>query len=250
MIDLHTHLLPGVDDGSPSVEVSQPILEQFRAEGVTRLVCTPHLNASQAALAPFDAHQALLASLQGAVGDQGPVLGLGWEIMLDQPGADLTDLGLTLCASRALLVEFSIGGIPRGALQELRRIARSGRTPILAHPERYFGCTVEHVRDFRKAGVVIQTDVSVLLGRGGPSELARDLLAAGLVDILASDNHGDRRSLAAGARWLTEQGATEAQVQLLTHRNAELVLADEDPEPVPPFATGGAFRRVRRMFGR
>ncbi len=225
-----------------------PILERFRDDGVTLLVCTPHLQASQAVAAPIAAHRAILETLRAHV--PAPALALGWEIMLDQPGVDLTHPDLTLGDSRALLVEFSIGGIPRGALSELRRIARSGRTPILAHPERYYGCTVELVREFRKLGVVIQTDVTVLLGRGAPSEIARDLLAAGLVDILASDNHGDRRSLAAGRDWLLEQGASADQVALLTSRNAELVLADEDPEPVPPLSTGGALQRIKRLFGR
>jgi nucleoside-diphosphate-sugar epimerase len=49
MIDLHTHLLPGVDDGSPSKDVSIPILERFAADGVQVVVCTPHLDASRAA---------------------------------------------------------------------------------------------------------------------------------------------------------------------------------------------------------
>lgn len=225
-----------------------PILERFRQHGVTTLVCTPHLNASQAASAPTARHREILEGLRRAAAN-GPDLLLGWEIMLDQPGADLSDMSLTLGDSRALLVEFSIGGIPRGAMSELRRIARSGRTPILAHPERYYGCTVNMVREFRKLGVVIQTDVSVVLGRGAPSDLARDLLAHGLVDILASDNHGDLRSLESGRTWLLEKRATAEQVELLTHTNAELVLADEDPHPVPPLATGGVLHRVRRMFG-
>jgi protein-tyrosine phosphatase len=180
----------------------------------------------------------------------GVSLVLGWEIMLDQPGVDLRAPGLTLGASRALLVEFSRGGIPRGATGELRRLVQAGRTPILAHPERYYGCTPALVREFRRLGVVIQTDVSVLVGRGGPSDLARDLLAAGLIDILASDNHGDRRSLAAGRDWLRAQGASEEAVSLLTRGNAELVLRNEDPQPVPPVASGGAVARVRRLFGR
>lgn len=245
---MHTHLLPGVDDGSPSFEVSVPILERFRDDGVTRLVCTPHLNASRAATAPIEAHRAILDALRGQVA--APSLALGWEILLDQPGVDLTHPDLTLGDSRVLLVEFSIGGMPRGAIGELRRIVRSGRIPILAHPERYYGCTVELVRELRKLGVVIQTDVRVLLGRGAPSDLARDLLAAGLVDILASDNHGDRRSLAAGRDWLLEQGGSADQVALLTSRNAQLVLADEDTEPVPPLSTGGALQRMKRLFGR
>lgn len=247
MIDIHTHLLPGVDDGSPSFEVSIPVIERFADEGVTTLVCTPHLNASQVASAPTERHRELLQELQRRA-PAGLELKLGWEIMLDAPNVDLTAPELALGGSRAILVEFTRGGLPRGATAELRRLARSGRTPILAHPERYFGCTLEAVREWRALGVVIQTDASVLMGRGVPAELARDMLAEGLIDILASDNHGDGRSLATVQDWLLERGG-EDQVTLLTHANAECVLNDEDPLPVPPLRRG-MMERVRRLFGR
>jgi protein-tyrosine phosphatase len=247
MIDMHTHLLPGVDDGSPSFDVSLPVLERFANQGVEVLVCTPHLNASQAASAPWESHRALFEELK-ARAPNGISLRLGWEIMLDSPGVDLTAPYLSLEGSRALLVEFTRGGLPPGATNELRRIARSGRTPILAHPERYFGCTLELVREWRKIGVVIQTDASVLMGRGVPSELARDMLAEGLIDILASDNHGDHRSLGAARDWLQERGG-EAQMELLLHANAESVLHDEDPEPVPPLKRG-VLGSVKKWFGR
>ncbi|WP_396208265.1 tyrosine-protein phosphatase [Gemmatimonas sp.] len=247
MIDIHTHLLPGVDDGSPSFDVSVPVLERFAEEGVTTLVCTPHLNASQVTAAPVAHHHALLEELQRR-GPAALALKLGWEIMLDAPNVDLSAPELTLGGSRALLVEFTRGGLPRGATAELRRIARSGRTPILAHPERYFGCTLEAIREWRAIGVVIQTDASVLMGRGVPAELARAMLAEGLIDILASDNHGDSRSLAAVHEWLLERGGDE-QLTLLTHTNAECVLNDEDPLPVPPLRPG-LLARVKRLFGR
>jgi protein-tyrosine phosphatase len=247
MIDMHSHLLPGVDDGSPSFDVSLPVLERFVAEGVEMLVCTPHLNASQAATAPWESHRALFEELK-ARAPQGIALRLGWEIMLDSPGIDLTAPYLALEGSRALLVEFTRGGLPPGATNELRRITRQGRTPILAHPERYFGCTLELVREWRKIGVVIQTDASVLMGRGVPSELARDMLADGLIDILASDNHGDHRSLGAARTWLLERGG-EAQADLLLRANAEAVLHDEDPLPVPPLKRG-LLGSVKKWFGR
>lgn len=247
MIDIHTHLLPGVDDGSPSFDVSLPVLQRFASQGVTTLVCTPHLNASQSASAPVARHGELLTELRRQA-PAGLTLLLGWEIMLDSPNVDLTAPHLTLGDSRALLVEFTRGGLPRGAGNELRRIARSGRTPVLAHPERYFGCTLEAVREWRKLGVVIQTDASVLLGRGVPAELARDMLSEGLIDILASDNHGDARSLASAREWLLERGAEE-QVHLLTYANAECVLRDEDPMPVPPLKAG-LLERMKRLFGR
>lgn len=246
MIDIHSHLLPGVDDGSPSLDVSLPVLERFASDGVTVLVCTPHLNASQASNAPYAEHLQILAELRRSA-PAVPELRLGWEIMLDAPGVDLTAPELTLGDSRALLVEFTRGGIPRGASTELRRIARSGRTPILAHPERYFGCTLELVREWREVGVVIQTDASVLMSRGVPGELARSMLSHGLIDILASDNHGDHRSLASARVWLAERGAAE-QIDLLTHVNAERVLADEDPLPVPPLHAS-LLNRIKRLFG-
>lgn len=247
MIDIHTHLLPGVDDGSPSFEVSLAVLKRFAEQGVTTLVCTPHLNAGQAALAPVARHRELFAELQQRA-PAGIALQLGWEIMLDSPNVDLTAPELALGNSRAVLVEFTRGGLPRGASAELRRIARSGRTPILAHPERYYGCTLDAVREWRKIGVVIQTDASVLMGRGVPAELARQMLAEGLIDILASDNHGDARSLASARDWLLERGGEE-QVDLLTFANAENVLSDEDPLPVPPLRPG-LMDRMKRLFGR
>jgi hypothetical protein len=83
------------------------------------------------------------------------------------------------------------------------------------------------------------------------TDLARSLLEAGLVDCLASDNHGDRRSLAAARVWLEEMGANE-HAQILTHSNAARVLANEPPIPVPPLQLGrGMFRRLRELlFGR
>lgn len=248
MIDIHSHLLPGVDDGSPSIEASVPVLRRFEEEGVEMLVLTPHLNASQASAAPIERHREILEELRRAAPAL-PELRLGWEIMLDAPGADLAAPELTLAGSRALLVEFSRGGLPRGATAELRRLCRAGRVPVLAHPERYYGCTIEMVQEWRAIGVVIQTDVSVLMGRGAPAEFAARMLHAGYIDILASDNHGDARSLAAAAPWLRAHGAGDEQVELLVSGNAALLLADEELIPVPPVAPG-LLDRVKRLLGR
>lgn len=245
MIDIHTHLLPGVDDGSPSFDISSGVLQRFAAEGVTDVVCTPHLNAGQAASAPWESNQKLFRELE-ARAPAGLTLHLGWEVMLDAPNADLSAKELTLGSSSAVLVEFTRGGMPRSATAELRRIARMGRTPVLAHPERYFGCTADIVREWRKYGIVIQTDASVLMGRGAPAELARQLLSLGLIDLLASDNHGDHRSLAAVRDWLGERGSAE-HVELLTVVNARNVLNDEEMVPVPPLGVG-FFERIRRIF--
>ncbi|HEU4629039.1 MAG TPA: CpsB/CapC family capsule biosynthesis tyrosine phosphatase [Gemmatimonadaceae bacterium] len=250
MIDIHTHLLPGVDDGARTFAESLAALQALTSDGVRRIVCTPHLRASQAAEAPRVRNDALRAELQHRVGGV-PALELGWEIMLDRPGVDLTAPELRLGASRAVLVEFPHGGVPPGATAELRRIRESGVVPVLAHPERYWGCSVTHAREWRAAGAVLQGDATFLLGSGDKGRLARSLLALGLLDLLASDNHGDRRSLRGARDWLCELGAGDA-AELLTGRNAAHLLADEPLEPVPPVVVDRSLaRRLRELlFGR
>ena len=250
MIDIHSHLLPAVDDGSPSVEVSVGVLEKFASDGVEVLVCTPHLTASRAGDAPYERHLEILAALTAAAPPR-PELRLGWEIMLDRPGCDLRDPRLALAGSTARLVEFPRAHLPASAGRELERLRLTGIVPVVAHPERYFGCTLAIVREWREIGAVIQTDATMLLASGPMADLAKSMLEEGLIDCLASDNHGDRRSLSSARRWLEEMGATE-QASLLTKFNAERLLADEPVMPVMPIRLErGVFRRLRElMFGR
>lgn len=246
MIDIHSHLLPGVDDGSPSIEVSVPVLQHFADGGVTVLVCTPHLMASQAASAPYNQYQLVLHDLRAAA-PAVPELRFGWEIMLDVPGADLRHPQLALGGSKAVLVEFPRMTIPPHSADELFRLRMSGVVPVLAHPERYAGCTVRHVEEWRRVGAVIQMDGAALLGSHRMAELAREMLEHGLADVVASDNHGDERSLMAVRDWLLEHG-TEEQARLLTHDNAQRLLADEPPRDVPPLEVKkGMIAQLREM---
>jgi len=249
MIDLHTHLLPGVDDGARTFDESVRVLTRFAEQGITRVVCTPHLRATDATEAPFVRNAALLAELRQRTGPV-PALSLGWEIMLDRPGADFTRTALRLGGAPAVLVEFPRSGIPPRAADELYRIRLSGVVPVVAHPERYFGASVTHVREWRAAGAVMQGDATFLLGSGARGQLARAMLAQGLFDVLASDNHGDARSLGAAREWLDSVGATE-QAELLTHENARRVLAGEAAAPVPPVVLrAGVVDRLRELLAR
>jgi protein-tyrosine phosphatase len=248
MIDIHSHLLPGVDDGSPTVDVSVPVLRAFAAAGVRKLVCTPHLEASRAATAPYDRHAQILEVLRQHAPD-GIELALGWEIMLDVPGADLRSPRLSLGGSSAVLVEFSHGGVPPTAAEELFRQRMSGVVPVVAHAERYWGSTPERVEEWRGVGAVIQVDSAALAGRGRSQQLAVELLQRGLVDVIASDNHGDARTIATAREWLLELGAEE-QATLLTETNAARLLANEPTVPVAPIEPRrGMLDRLRALFG-
>lgn len=250
MIDIHSHLLPGVDDGSPSLAVSVGVLERFARDGVTTVVCTPHLNATHAARAPHQEYRRVFDALLERA-PAGVTLQLGWEIMLDAPGIDLRATHLRLAGSAAVLVEFPRTGIPVRAIDELARIRGSGLVPVVAHPERYWGCTAQVVRAWRGVGAAIQTDATMLLGSGPMTRLARQMLEEGLVDCIASDNHGDTRSLHTASRWLEEIGAVQ-QAALLTDTNPGRLLADEPLLPVPPVRLDrGVLGRLRELvFGK
>ena len=250
MIDLHTHLLPGVDDGSPSVEVTVSVLERFRKDGVTVLVCTPHLKATEAHRAPIDRYRSILANLVEHAPPL-PQLVLGWEIMLDAPGTDLRAPHLHLGESGAALVEFPRMQVPLGATAEILRIRMSGVTPVIAHPERYHECTPEMVQQWRGAGAVIQMDSVMVFGNAPMSRFARRLLEEGMVDCIASDTHGDSRSLAMARDWLEAIDAHE-QAELLCTINARRLLNGESVLPVTPIppTDHGVLAKLRSMFMR
>ena len=250
MIDIHSHLLPGVDDGSRTIEASVAVLRLFETQGVEVLVCTPHLAASTAADAPHERYRDVFRALVAAA-PPSPRLELGWEIMLDRPGVDLTARELALGSSRAVLVEFPRTAIPPGAADELFRLRSSGVVPVVAHPERYWGCTLSDIRRWRDAGAAIQLDAVGLLVREPVSVLARAMLEHGLVDCIASDNHGDGRTLLAAKVWLEELEAGE-QAHLLTSVNPGRLLSDESVVPVAPVVIRrGMFDRLKQLvFGR
>jgi len=246
VVDLHTHLLPGVDDGARTAEQALGVLARFAASGVVAVACTPHLRASALRRGVPRRHDAALEALAAAT-PPGLALVHGWEILLDEPGADLTHPSLRLGDAPAVLVEFPRGPtLPPNAAAELARIRASGVTPVVAHAERYAGCTPGHVRAWREAGAAVQGNADALAADGARGAAARRLLAAGAYDVLASDNHGDARQLA-DARALLEACAADEAAELLTAENPARVLRGEPVRPVPPVTVRrGVWARLTR----
>jgi len=239
VIDLHTHLLPGVDDGADTAAQALAVLAKFAEQGVSAVCCTPHLKASESADAPCAELDAALAELR-AMAPASPRLVRGFEVMLDVPQPDLRDRGLTLGGTRYVLVEFGRLMPPEAGAEVLGRIAAQGLVPILAHPERYSSCSVETARRWRDAGALLQVDATTLLAESRRAERARTLLAAGQASIIASDNHGDGRTVLAGMEWVARHGG-EVQARLLAEDNPAAILADAEVAPVPPM-------RMRRSW--
>ncbi len=239
MIDLHTHLIPGVDDGSHTVEQSVDVLEKFARQGVTAVCCTPHLKASALDELSCAEVDALLENLADAA-PPSPSLHRGFEVMLDGPDPRLDGRGLGLGGSRYVLVEFGRLVPAEASVEILGRVAAQGVVPVLAHPERYAACSPELAERWRTAGAALQVDATTLLGESRRAVRARALLEAGCAAIVASDNHGDTRSVAAAVEWLEAHGGA-VQAELLAVDNPASMLADRPLAPVPPL-------RIRRSL--
>ncbi|MBA2626626.1 MAG: hypothetical protein H0U85_01285 [Gemmatimonadales bacterium] len=249
MIDLHSHLLPGVDDGSRTVEQSVAVLREIVQLGVTDICLTPHLAASRISDGVPRAHDRAFVTLAAAA-PEGIALHRGAEVMLDRPlpPAAAHTRGVTLAGSRYMLVEFPRMVPSETVERALAMVHELGLRPVLAHPERYSSCSVAAARRWRAAGAQLQVDANTLLAPSSRGERARAILAAGLADILAADNHGDDRSLAAARDALVAEGA-EAQATLLMTTNPRAILDDQPLELVEPVTLRIPWtRRIRRLF--
>ncbi|HEY8196208.1 MAG TPA: CpsB/CapC family capsule biosynthesis tyrosine phosphatase [Gemmatimonadales bacterium] len=234
MIDLHSHLLPAVDDGSRSVEQSVKVLFDMAQQGVTDVCLTPHIRSALAEAGPPPAHNRAFDALR-AQAPQMPRLHRGAEIMLDRPITRPVAVArnVTLAGTRYILVEFPRLVPYETVTNALKQIVELGLIPILAHPERYSCCSVDAVRRWRALGSKSQVDATTLLSSQARGQRARQLVSEGLADILAGDNHGDDRTVATGAHFLQAQDGFD-QVDLLVRRNPAAILEDGELHPVPP----------------
>lgn len=242
LADLHTHFVPGVDDGARTVEEAIGYLEEFEAEGVRRVVATPHLPASRAAGPHRRRVEEAFREVRAAAREslQRLRLSLSYEIRLDDREAPLDDPGLTLGGGDALLVEFSGFRLPGPGERPLARLLRLGRIPVLAHPERFVGMAEGYGRipAWREDGVRTCVNVGSLWGRHGPApqRVARRMLASGEADLLATDHHarpGREDSLRRVWDFLSAAGHAEA-ARLLLSENPAALLEGRRVEPVPP----------------
>ena len=249
MIDLHSHLLPAVDDGARTVEQAVGTLREMARHGVSDLCLTPHLTATEAEYGVPPRHDAAFEALRAAA-PSAPRLHRGAEVMLDRPlSAEAAGIpGIRLGGTRYILVEFPrlvSGGTVGNALAHVISL---GLVPVLAHPERYTCCSPNAVHRWRSMGALMQVDATTLLSRQGRGDRARQLVAAGLADLLAADNHGDSRMLLAGRRMLEDSGGI-VQAHLLTSQNPAAILADRPTQLAEPLELKASLLdRLRRLL--
>ena len=198
VVDLHCHILPGVDDGSDEMSTSLEMAAMAADCGVKYIFATPHCNTrneqknfrTPALLAAVD-------SLQAALDRNGiPVRILpGAEVLIRGRFTEHLEQGdfMTLNASRYLLVEFYFDEHPNFMEQSLRQIENAGLVPVVAHPERYY-CVQDSpalALGWAERGRVLQLNKGSILGNLGEGsyDAATQLLRLGAASVIASDAH-------------------------------------------------------------
>jgi protein-tyrosine phosphatase len=236
MIDIHCHLLPGVDDGPADIEEALEMIRGAEVDGVSDLVATPHQRHPSWPNKNRWLLEKLFAELCARTGET-PGLHLGAEVHVDSElfeeveNAEASGL-LTLAGSRYLLLEFDTfptGPHPRDVVRE---VLLAGHVPILAHPERipWLAEDTEVLAELVAQGALLQITASSLTGDWGryPQACSRFLLDNGLLHFVASDAHDsfDRQPVLSAVRALIAEGWGDEVAQAVTHRNAAAVLAD------------------------
>jgi protein-tyrosine phosphatase len=261
VIDVHTHVLPGLDDGATDPAESDEIARLASADGVRVMVATPHIREDFEV--PIGEIAARVASLNGELDREGISLRVvpGGEVAVTKLELlDDTDLGKVSLGgdSRHLLVETPYGSVPSSFDEALFRLALRGFTALIAHPERSatFQRRPERVQRMVERGALVQVTASAL--SGGWDQRAEDyswrLIQDGLVHVLASDVHhagGSRASLAEARDVLAERELGELAEWLTAEAPARLLDGRPPGEPpvAPPRRQPRGLRRLWRRRG-
>jgi protein-tyrosine phosphatase len=242
MIDLHSHILPGIDDGAADLAVSLAMARAFVADGVTTVACTPHILPGLYHNSGPQIRRAVL-ELQAALDREGIALRLvtGADIHITPNFvAGLRDGSLlSLADSRYVLVEPPHHVAPARLDDLFFSLLVAGYVPILTHPERLTWIKSQYATIVRlaQAGVWMQVTAGSLTGAFGRQPLywAERMLQEGRVHILATDAHDCARrppELARGREQAKRLvGATEAEHLVMTRPRG--IIANEIPSRLP-----------------
>ena len=199
-IDMHSHILPGMDDGSRSMGQTLRMLETAVSEGITTMIATPH-NMPGKGCPSGSVVRRKVDELRLTVEQEGIPLEIvaGTEYYYREEVLDILDSedAVTLGSSDCVLVEFEPLAERNYIRNALRNILGLGYRPVIAHVERYAKLMEDTavLGDMRKNGILVQVNAMSVTGDNGrqAKKDVRNLLKKGLVDFVATDAHSDGR---------------------------------------------------------
>lgn len=234
MIDIHTHLLYGVDDGPKSMEESVEMLRSAKAQGIHAIILTPHYRHGMFAY-PNEKIEKHFLKLDKYAKEIGIDLYLGTEYHVNSMIIEQLRSGRcrTMADTQYVLAEYK----PETDFSYIRRSAQDmlahGYIPIVAHVERY-ECmyeTLDHADWLKDMGAMIQVNADAVLGlEGGKTKrFVKKLLKNGYVDYVASDSHGmkQRTNNMGKCRDYLYKKYDKRYVDLILEKNAKKILQSE-----------------------
>ncbi len=259
MIDIHHHLLFGLDDGSKDIETSVAMAEMAAADGITHIVCTPHANARYR----FDPAvnqekvEQLRARLDGII-----TLGLGCDFHLSFENIEDAHRNLskyTINGKQYLLVEFADFSIPPQMTDVFYEFLLAGIQPIITHPERntIIQKNPHRLDEWLERGCLVQVTASSVTGRFGriAENFAHSLLRQNKVHFLATDAHNlDSRPpiMKEAFHFVSKRyGAETAERLCIANPKAAFFGEEFPPQPMPETKeTSSSVSGKRSLLGR
>ncbi len=193
MVDMHSHVLPGIDDGAQTPQESIMLIKKMMALGIKKIIATPHImadyykNTAETINAALAILQAELKKEQMDI-----VVEAAAEHYFDETFEDRVDEHkLMTMGDNYVLFEFSFINKPPNAIPVIQKLKQLNYKPILAHPERYTYMDIEQFRNLREWGASLQLNTISLTGYYGKDvkKLAESLIDQQLVDFISSDMH-------------------------------------------------------------
>lgn len=194
-IDIHSHLLPGIDDGAATVEMSEKLFSEMKKIGFSDFICTPHIMTSiwdNTAETVANAHKLLLAS--ESVMQKDTKIRYAAEYMMDSSFSEKVKAKELMCLKDDyVLVEMSYTNPPIQLYDIIFEVQCAGYKPVLAHPERYnfFHKNFGAYEKLKNAGCLFQLNLLSTVGYYSTSvaDCADKLLKKGFIDFCSSDVH-------------------------------------------------------------
>ncbi|MEK3885259.1 CpsB/CapC family capsule biosynthesis tyrosine phosphatase [Paenibacillus sp. PL2-23] len=254
MIDIHTHILPGIDDGSAHDDEALALARAAAADGIRTLMATPH-HANGRYLNPASDVRRLVEEMNRKLELAGieVAVAAGQEIRVHD---DLLDAWrreelLTLAGSRYILLEMPSSSIPQGMEELMHELAVLGLVPVIAHPERNAEVVQhpERLAELVELGAIGQVTTHSLLGGFGKriEQSAWKLLRQGSIHIVSSDaHHPDRRGFRLSEAYASIEQSMGAEWSGYLKGNAEAILANRALGAMPslPVPGGGVLRKL------
>lgn len=195
--DIHSHLIPGVDDGVPDVATSVAFIRQLHELGIQKIITTPHImmdrypNSKETLHGPYLEVEAALAAQQINV-----PFNYAAEYYMDEQFEQLLQSPLLTLNGRLVLVEISFVSAPPQMHHWLFQLSARGYMPLLAHPERYNYChkNFNQYKEFKSWGCQLQMNLLSLTGYYGKhvQHAATQLLDANMIDYIGTDLHHEK----------------------------------------------------------